>query len=117
MDYLPMARRIGLETAVSPRISAANAILQYVRRGSIRNVTVFKDSDAEVIDFVVAPDNPLIGVPLDEIEFPEHAILAALVRKHQMVIPRGDDALKAGDEAIVFALSDAVTAVTEMFPS
>ena len=34
-----------------------------------------------------------------------------------MVIPRGDDALKAGDEAIVFALSDAVTAVTEMFPS
>jgi len=117
MDYLPMARRIGLETAVSPRISAANAILQYVRRGSIRNVAVFKDSDAEVIDFVVAPDNPLIGVPLDEIEFPEHAILAALVREHQMVIPRGDDALKAGDEAIVFALSDAVTAVTEMFPS
>jgi len=117
MDYLPMARRIGLETAVSPRISAANAILQYVRRGSIRNVAVFKDSDAEVIDFIVAPDNPLIGVPLDEIEFPEHAILAALVREHQMVIPRGNDALKAGDEAIVFALSDAVTAVTEMFPS
>lgn len=116
-DYLPLARRIGLETAVSPRISAANAILQHVRRGSIQNVTVFKDSDAEVIDFIVSGDNPLIGRRLEDIRLPEHAILATIVREEKMIIPRGSDVLQAGDEAIVFALADAVPAVTELFPS
>lgn len=116
-DYLPMARRIGLEAAVSPRISAANAILRHVRRGSIRHVAVFKESDAEVIDFVVSRYSPLVGVPMDEIEFPEHAILAAIVRDHRMMVPRGDVQLQVDDEAIVFALSDAVGAVTELFPS
>ncbi len=116
-DYLPLARRIGLEAAVSPRISAANAILSHVRRGSIRHVAVFKESDAEVIDYVVSADCPLVGVPLDEIEFPKNAILAALVRDHQMMVPRGIDSLRVGDEAIVFALSDAVAGVTELFPS
>ena len=33
-----------------------------------------------------------------------------------MMIPRGNDALQAGDEAIVFALADAVSEVTELFP-
>jgi trk system potassium uptake protein TrkA len=116
-DYLPLARRIGLETAVSPRISAANAILQHVRRGSIRNVAVFKDSDAEVIDFVVSRDSPLVGMPLDDIEFPENSILAALVREEEMLIPRGEDSLRVGDEAIVFALSGAIADVTRLFPS
>jgi trk system potassium uptake protein TrkA len=116
-DYLPLARRIGLETAVSPRISAANAILQHVRRGSIQNVTVFKDSDAEVIDFIVSADNPLIGRRIEDIQLPEHAILATIVRDEKMIIPRGSDTLQAGDEAIVFALADAVSGVTALFPS
>jgi trk system potassium uptake protein TrkA len=116
-EYLPLARRIGLETAVSPRISAANAILRHVRRGSIEHVAVFKDVDAEVIDFVVGTDNPLAGVPINDLEFPEHAILAAIVRDDEMIIPRGTDALRAGDEAIVFALSSAVAEVTRLFPS
>jgi trk system potassium uptake protein TrkA len=116
-DYLPLARRIGLETAVSPRISAANAILRYVRRGSVSRVAVFKDSDAEVISFAVAANSPLVGRPLEEIEFPEHAILAAIVHDEEVVIPRGSDRLQAGDEAIVFALADAVSDVMALFPS
>jgi trk system potassium uptake protein TrkA len=116
-DYLPLARRIGLETAVSPRISAANAILRYVRRGSVSRVAVFKDSDAEVISFTVAANSPLVGRPLEEIEFPEHAILAAIVHDEEVVIPRGSDRLQVGDEAIVFALADAVSDVTALFPS
>ena len=116
-DYLPLARRIGLETAVSPRISAANAILRYVRRGSVNRVAVFKDSDAEVISFQVSADCPLSDRPLADIDFPDHAILAAIVHGKEVVIPRGSDTLQVGDEAIVFALADAVGDVTALFPS
>ncbi|MGW8283538.1 MAG: Trk system potassium transporter TrkA [Gemmatimonadota bacterium] len=115
-DYLPLARRIGLETAVSPRISAANAILSHVRRGSVNRVAVFKDSDAEVISFQVGADCPLIDRPLMELDFPDHAILAAIVRDRRVEIPRGSSRMEVGDEAIVFALADAIGDVTALFP-
>ena len=116
-DYLPLARRIGLDAAVSPRISAANAILSHVRRGSISRVATLKESEAEVISFDVSEDARLLGIPLAAAEFPDHAIVAAVVREGRVMVPRGTDALQVGDEAIVFALGDAVGAVTELFPS
>ena len=116
-DYLPLARRIGLEAAVSPRISAANAILSHVRRGSVSRVATLKESEAEVISFDVSENARILGIPLAAAEFPDHAIVAALVREGQVMVPRGTDALQVGDEAIVFALGDAIEAVTALFPS
>lgn len=116
-DYLPLARRIGLEAAVSPRLSAANAILSHVRRGSISRVATLKESEAEVISFDVSEDARILGIPLAAADFPEHAIVAAVVREGRVMVPGGTDALQVGDEAIVFALRDAVGAVTEIFPS
>jgi trk system potassium uptake protein TrkA len=116
-DYLALARRLGLEAAVSPRLSAANALLRYVRRGSVNRVAVVKDLDAEVISFEVGPRSPLVDVPLAEAGFPADAILAAIVRGTEVVVPRGSAALRTGDEAIVFALSGAVAEVTALFPA
>jgi trk system potassium uptake protein TrkA len=78
---------------------------------------VFKDSDAEVISFHVSAECPLVGRPLEQVDFPDHAILASIVRDGEVIIPRGTHGLQAGDEAIVFALADAVGEVTTLFPS
>lgn len=116
-DYLPLARRIGLDATVSPRLSAANAILRYVRRGSVTRVATFKDSDAEVMSVTVLPDAPVLGRPLAELDFPDDAVVAAIVRGRDVIVPRGNDVFQQGDTAIVFALPDAVPRVTELFPS
>ena len=117
VDYLPLAQRIGLDTVVSPRLSAANAILQYVRRGSVTRVATFRDSEAEAIAFHVSPGSPTVDRQLAEIAFPDGAIVAAIVRGPETIVPRGDAYLRAGDTAIVFALPEAVGPVTELFPS
>ena len=118
MDYMPVARLIGLETVVRPRLSAANAILRYIRRGSVTSVATFKDSQAEAIQFNVSAASPLVGRRLAEVDFPEGAIVAAVVRQGETkaIIPSGDDRLLAGDQAVVFALPEAVGPVTGLFP-
>lgn len=117
IEYVSLARRIGLDAAVSPRLSAANAILRQVRRGSVTRVATFKDTDAEAISFTVSSTSPLVGRPLMEVDFPEGTIVAAIVRGDAVIVPRGGDHLEAGDTAIVFALADAVAPVTKLFPS
>lgn len=117
MDYLPLARRIGLDTAVSPRLSAANAILRYVRHGSVTRVATFRDSEAEAIAFHVTDSSPVANRQLADIAFPDGSIVAAIVRATETLVPRGDAYLRPGDTAIVFALPDAVGSVTALFPS
>jgi trk system potassium uptake protein TrkA len=88
-----------------------------VRRGSVSRVATLKESEAEVISFDVSENARILGIPLAAAEFPDHAIVAALVREGRVMVPRGTDALQVGDEAIVFALGDAIEAVTALFPS
>ena len=54
-----------------------------------------------------------------DIEFPDGAIVAAIVRSSAVdpIIPGGDDKLASGDSVIVFALPAAVGPVTDLFPS
>ncbi len=117
LEYVSLARRIGLDAAVSPQLSAANAILRQVRRGSVTRVATFKDTDAEAISFTVSSASPVVGHPLKQVDFPEGTIVAAIIRGENVIVPRGTDQLQTGDTAIVFALQNAVEPVTKLFPS
>lgn len=117
IDFVPLARRIGLDAAVSPRLSAANAIMRHVPGGSVTRVSTFKETDAEAISFSVSPASPVVGRPLSDVGFPAGTIVAAIVRRGRVIVPKGSDPLEAGDTAIVFALPDAVGPVKKLFPS
>lgn len=115
--YVPLANRIGLDAAVSPRLSAANAILRYVRRGNVQRVATFSGTSAEAISFSVTPESPAADRPLAEVHFPDGAIVAAVVRESEVVVPRGKHVLRAGDTVVVFAMPEALQRVSELFPS
>lgn len=115
VDYLPLAKRIGLDAAVSPRLSAANAILRHVRRGTVTRIATLKDSDAEAMSFKVSATSAIVGRPLQEVDFPDGAIVATIVRGNRVIVPRGRDAIQVGDTTIVFALPAAVKQVAELF--
>ena len=117
LEYVSLARRIGIDAAVSPQLSAANAILRQVRRGSVTRVATFKDTDAEAISFTVSSASPVVGHLLKQVEFPEGMIVAAIIRGETVIVPRGNDQLQTGDTAIIFALQSAVEPVTKLFPS
>jgi trk system potassium uptake protein TrkA len=115
-DYIPVCRRVGLDAAVSPRLSAANAILRYLRPGSVTRVVTLGDNEAEAISFDVTEASPVAGHRLADVEFPPGSIVAAVTRGQKVFVPRGTDTLEVGDAAIVFALREAVARVTELFP-
>ena len=52
VGYLPLLRAVGIEHSVSPRLSAINSILQYVRRGRIINTVSIQGEDAEVLEAI-----------------------------------------------------------------
>jgi len=114
-DYLPLVPKVGLDAAVSPRMSAVNAILRYVRRGRVMTVATLKGIDAEAIEFRVTAEAPIANRTLAELEFPAGAIIGTIIRGEAIVIPRGGDTVLPGDEVIVFALPEAVPEIEKLF--
>ena len=113
-EFAPLAEALGVDMTISPRMLAAEAILRFVRRGEIVDVALL-ESGAEMIELRVPPHSRVTGRPLSEVGFPEGAIVAALLRDGDVVIPTGREILEPGDDAVVFTVEDAIEEVERLF--
>ncbi|HOP46884.1 MAG TPA: Trk system potassium transporter TrkA [Desulfobacteraceae bacterium] len=108
LSYIPFVSAIGINTVVSPRLSAVRAILQYIRRGKIISVTPLKGEYAEAIEAEALDTSDIVNIPLSKVKFPKGAIVGAIIRGEQIIIPRGDSIIKPKDRLIIFALQQVV---------
>lgn len=114
-QYMRLVSRVGIDASVSSRQSTVNAILRYVRRGNVKSVATLKGTDAEALELQVDKSAPIVGVPLAKAEFPEDAVLGAIIRAGQVILPRGRDVVLSGDRVIVFALPNAIPEIERLF--
>jgi trk system potassium uptake protein TrkA len=104
-----------VDACISPRLSTAGAILKYVRRGEVLSMAMVEECKAEVIELILPESSKILGKPLKEVKVPRGAIIGALVRGEEVIIPGGHDQLAAGDRAVIFTLPEAVVPVEEFF--
>ena len=114
-EFSRVVESIGVDVAISPRRMTASAILRFVRAGSVVSAAVLDKSAGEVLEFVVKASCPVCGRKLAEVDFPEGAIVGALVQGAKVCIPDGRSELAEGDIAIVFTLPKAVRGVEKLF--
>lgn len=118
LNYLPLAQRLGVNATVSPRLTAVDRVLGYVRKGRVLSVTTFREEEAEAIELVASSGTRYVGKQLREIRFPRGAIVGAIVRPGgEVLVPRGQDEIRAGDRVIFFALESVVPKLEGAFLS
>jgi trk system potassium uptake protein TrkA len=113
-EFAPLADALGVDLTISPRVLAAEAILRFVRKGEVIDVALL-ESGAEMIELRVPEGCRVAGRPLSEVGFPEGAIVGALLRDGDVVIPTGKEVLRPGDDAVIFTIEDAVDKVERLF--
>ncbi len=113
-EFAPLADALGVDLTISPRQLAAEAILRFVRKGEIIDVALLEEG-AEMIELRVPEQCPVAGRPLSEIGFPEGAIVGALLRDGEVIIPTGKEVLRPGDDAVVFTIEEALDEVERLF--
>ena len=113
-EFAPLADALGVDLTISPRVLAAEAILRFVRKGEVIDVALL-ESGAEMIELRVPEGCRVAGRPLSEVGFPEGAIVGALLRDGEVVIPTGREVLRPGDDAVVFTVEETVDEVERLF--
>ena len=116
LNYLPMAQRLGINTTVSPRLAAVDRILQFVRKGRVLSVTTFREVEAEAIELIAAEGSKYVGRSLREVRLPRGAIVGAIARPNgEVVVPRGEATIQAGDRVIFCTLESTVPLLESAF--
>ena len=113
-EYLPILDSIGIDITINPRLITVSAILKHLRKGRV--MSVFKlIEDAEVIEIGVEPDSSIVDQKISKIKFPKEAIIGAILRKGEMLIPTDEIILEAGDSVILVALPGAIENIEKLF--
>jgi len=114
LSYMSVVSAVGLDTVINPRMAAVRAILQYIRRGRILSVAPLREEQAEAIEAEALETSDIVNTPLCRVNFPPGAILGAIVRGEEIIIPQGDTIVLPHDRIIIFALQQVLPKLEEL---
>jgi trk system potassium uptake protein TrkA len=99
--------RLDLDTVICPKNITSDLIVRYVRamqnaQGSnVETLYNIIQGQVEAAEFIVKEGSPIAGKPLKELRFKKNVLVAAILRKRTVILPRGDDTIEAGDSVII----------------
>ncbi|MCK5237347.1 MAG: Trk system potassium transporter TrkA, partial [Deltaproteobacteria bacterium] len=94
------------------RLVSVSDILQFVRKGKIISVKTLAEERVEAIETVAMETSDIVGKTLDEIDFPDGAIIGAVAKEDgEVTLAKGDTILGPGDSVVIFALRKAIPQV------
>lgn len=112
--YVPLAEAIGIRHSVSPRLSAVNSILQYIRRGRVLSSLSVGWEAAEIIEVLVAENTRLANSTPQELQLPRGALLIGVMREDKPFIPTGQTRLLVHDRVVILSLGHVISSVEKV---
>ncbi len=106
LNQLPFFKdALGLSMIVNPELDAANEIAKVLRFPNAINIETFYRGLVDLVELKIESGNPLCNMQLTDIfnKFDVKILVCAVQRKNEVIIPRGDFILQAGDKIHVTA--------------
>lgn len=97
-DNRPFFSGMGVDHLIYPEYLAAQEIMQALRRPWARNWFELHDGELILVGVRVNENASLVGHKLRDLTFSQHTYhVSAIKRRHETIIPRGDDDIRVGD--------------------
>jgi len=100
-NYIEIVRELGIDCIITPKLITTNKILKYARGNAVESLLKIAGGEVEILEFIVDKNSDLINKSIKNIGILDNTLIATIVRKHEVVIPHGEDTLKKGDRIIV----------------
>ncbi|MFO7942019.1 MAG: NAD-binding protein [Bacillota bacterium] len=99
-----MFKKVGISVALSVVGLLGTLLEKQLVSEIISNMAYIEDGRIVVTEIVIPQDSPAVGTTLTELELPEGAILTTIIRGDEVIIPRGQTLIRAGDKAVLVTL-------------
>jgi len=104
-DNAEVFEKLGVSAFSTTRI-VGSLIEQRASMEQITNLLPVGEGRVNVTEIVLDAQSPVAGKILKDIDLPENALIAVVIRGDQPIIPRGDNDLLAGDRVVLITLPE-----------
>jgi trk system potassium uptake protein TrkA len=88
---------MGVDVGLTEADLMAHVVAEEMSLGDMMTLLKLNDGKYSMVQEKVHPKSAVVGKSLREIHFPVECVLAAVLRKSELVIPRGDTVLQEND--------------------
>ena len=115
LEYIKLAESMGVDAVINKKLITASRIFKFTLSSKVRFIKYMSGTNAEVLEYIVAPDTKITRCALKDMNFPKNAIIGGVIRGNESYIAVGDTKIEAYDRVAVFALPEAVKEVDKFF--
>ena len=115
IEYLRLAEEMGVDAVINKKLLTAGRIFKFTLSDKVRFVKYMNGTDAEVLEYTVAPGSKITRETLKDTDFPSNAIIGGVIRGSDAFIAIGSTHIEPYDRVAVFALPEAVKDVDRFF--
>ncbi|MGM9833310.1 MAG: Trk system potassium transporter TrkA [Candidatus Limisoma sp.] len=114
-DYIPFFKGIGVDELIYPEYFASAEMVSAIRNTWARNWFELYEGELILIGVKLRSNAQIINIQLKELALKSHNFhISAIRRKHETIIPRGDDHLEIGDIAYFTTKKEFVSQIIEL---
>ena len=115
LEYIKLAESMGVDAVINKKLITASRIFKFTLSSKVRFIKYMSGTNAEVLEYIVAPDTKITKTVLKDMNFPKNAIIGGVIRGNESYIAVGDTKIEPYDRVAVFALPEAVKEVDKFF--
>ena len=95
---------LGIDVPVDSTKIIAKIIEEEVSFSDFVNLMSFKRGKLAIVRVDLPADSPVINREIKDIELPQNSVLVSIVRGEEVIVPKGDTILRAGDDVIALTM-------------
>jgi len=114
-NYITLAKNIGVDSTVTPSLITTSEILGFVRGEWVLSLSLLQGGQAQVVEYLISPTSKVIDIPLKELKLPKNIIITTIISKDKVIIPHGNDIIRANDKIIAISKADGLEKARKLF--
>jgi len=113
-EHTEMFKKANITMLVKPDMTVARHLYLSAKRPKIKDFISVGSGKAEIFEVIVSGESRAVGKELSQLNI-RGGIVVAIERNGDIILPKGDTAIKAGDLVTVFAMSKDVEMLSSLF--
>ena len=99
-DHEEAFKEVGIDKVISPEISAARDLAQFVTNPRVSKLTTLGEGDAEILEMTITNDK-IVGKRFKEVSPAKDFIIISTYQRGKLMIPQPDDIISRGEKVSI----------------
>ena len=103
INYRSLSKKLDLDVLINPGNITTSAILQYVRRGKVKEIHDFGNDRGEIMEIEILPTTKFADKKISDLDIPEGVVIGSIVRDNEVLFPDENTTIFVKDKLIIFS--------------